>query len=92
MVANPKPSSYAHEVMQSLRARVQNGQIVLEDPSTELPEGSEVHLTIVVDDADDLPESERAKLDAALRRSLAQAKAGQLIDANDVIESLLARE
>jgi hypothetical protein len=76
--------------MQPLRARVQNGQIVLEDPSTELPEGSQVRLTIV-DDAGELDESEREKLDAALRRSLAQAKADQLVDADDVIDALLAR-
>ena len=78
-------------VMQPLRARVQNGQIVLEDPSTELPEGSEVRLTIV-DDAGELDESERAKLDAALSRSLVQAKAGQLVDGDDVIDALLARK
>jgi hypothetical protein len=77
-------------VMQPLRARVQNGEIVLENPSTELPEGSEVRLTIVNDD--ELDENERAKLDAALRRSLAQAQSGQLVDADEVIGALLARE
>jgi hypothetical protein len=77
-------------VMQPLRARVQNGEIVLEDPSTELPEGSEVRLTIANDV--ELDENERAKLDAALRRSLAQARSGQLVDADEVIGALLARE
>ncbi len=77
-------------VMQPLRARVQNGEIVLENPSTELPEGSEVRLTIVNDD--ELDKNERAKLDAALRRSLAQAQSGQLVDADEVIGALLARE
>ena len=77
-------------VIQPLRARVQNGEIVLENPSTELPEGSEVRLTIVNDD--ELDKNERAKLDAALRRSLAQAQSGQLVDADEVIGALLARE
>jgi hypothetical protein len=90
MVANPSAVAMINKVMQPLRARVQNGRLILEDPSTELPEGAEVHLAIV-DDADELDERERAKLDAALRRSLAQAKAGQFVDADDVIEALLAR-
>lgn len=35
---------------------------------------------------------ERARLDAALERSMAQARAGQLIDGDTVIKKLLARE
>ena len=77
--------------MQPLKAHVKDGKLVLDDPSTDLPEGAEVHLTIV-DDTDELDDDERARLHEALRRSMAQAKAGQLIDADDVIGKLLARE
>ncbi len=76
--------------MQPLKAHVQNGKLVLDDPSTDLPEGAEVKLTIV-DDTDELDDDERARLHEALKRSMAQAKAGQLIDADEVIGKLLAR-
>jgi len=77
-------------VMQPLKARVENGRLVLDDPSTDLPEGAEVQLTIV-DDSGELDEDERARLHEALKRSMAQGKAGQLIDADEVIGKLLAR-
>jgi hypothetical protein len=76
--------------MQPLKARVENGRLVLDDPSTDLPEGAEVQLTIV-DDSGELDEDERARLHEALKRSMAQGKAGQLIDADEVIGKLLAR-
>lgn len=71
-----------------MKARVKNGRLVLDEP-TELPEGTEVTLTIADDDMDD---EERARLHAALERSMAQAKAGKLVDADEVIARLLARE
>lgn len=74
--------------MQPMKARVKNGRLVLDEP-TELPEGTEVTLTIADDDMDD---EERARLHAALERSMAQAKAGKLVDADEVIARLLARE
>jgi hypothetical protein len=76
--------------MQPLKAQVRNGRLVL-DAATDLPEGTEVHLAIV-DDTDDLDDDERARLHEALKRSIAQAKAGQLVDADDVVARLLARE
>jgi hypothetical protein len=45
----------------------------------------------VVDEGDDMDEAERARLHESLRRSIAQAKAGQLIDGDEVIGKLLAR-
>jgi hypothetical protein len=75
--------------MQPLKARVSNGRLKLDTP-TDLPEGAEVNLAIVEDD--ELPEEERARLHAALERSLLQARAGKLIDADAVIGKLLARE
>jgi hypothetical protein len=70
------------------KAHVQNGRLVLDEP-TDLPEGSVVPLRI--DDDDDMAEAERARLYEALRRSIAQAKAGLLIDGEEVFGKLLAR-
>ena len=77
-------------VMQPLKAHVKDGRLVLDEP-TDLPEGTEVQLTIV-DDTDELDDDERVRLHEALKRSMAQAKAGQLVDADEVIGKLLARE
>jgi hypothetical protein len=66
--------------MSSLKAHVKNGRLVLDEP-TDLPEGAEVNLSIV--DEDEMDDAERARLNRALERSMAQAKAGQLIDADD---------
>jgi hypothetical protein len=38
-----------------------------------------------------MAEDERARLHEALRRSIAQAKAGQLIDGDELVGKLLAR-
>jgi hypothetical protein len=73
--------------MRALKAHVRGGRLVLDEP-TELPEGTEVELVPVDDEFD--PE-ERARLDAALERSRAQARPGQLIDGDTVIGDLLNR-
>jgi hypothetical protein len=80
---------YILRAMQSLKAHVRNGRLVLDEP-TELPEGTEVVLA-VVDEGDDLDDAERARLHESLRRSIAQSKAGQLVDGDEVIGRLLAR-
>jgi hypothetical protein len=77
------------ETMQPLRAVVKNGRLVMDEP-TALPDGTELVLA-VVDEGDDMDEAERARLHESLRRSIAQAKAGQLIDGDEVIGKLLAR-
>ncbi len=74
--------------MKALKAHVRGGRLVLDDP-TDLPEGAEVELTVIEDD--DFEPEERARLDAALERSMAQARAGQLVDGDAVIGKLLAR-
>ena len=70
----------------ALKAHVKNGRLLLDEP-TDLPDGAEVELTLVDDELD--PE-ERARLDAALELSMAQARAGQLVDAEVVIRKLRA--
>ena len=71
-----------------VKAQVRGGRLRLDEP-TDLPEGTEVELVTV--DEDDLDPEERARLDAALERSMAQVRAGQLIDADTVIAKLLNR-
>ena len=49
-------------------------------------------LLATVDDDDDLDDAERARLHAALERSLDDIKAGRVHDASDVLEELRARQ
>ena len=72
--------------MHALRARVRNGRLVLDEP-TSLPEGAEVVL-LPVDGEDDLDEEERAALHEALRASIAEARAGNVVDAEELIAQL----
>jgi hypothetical protein len=72
--------------MLALKAVVKHGRLVMDEP-TELPEGTELVLAVV----DELDDADRARLHESLRRSMAQAKAGQLIDGDEVIGRLLAR-
>ena len=81
--------NYTLGVMQPLRAVVKDGRIVMDEP-TELPEGTELVLA-VVDEGDEMDDAERARLHESLRRSIEQARAGQLIDGDEVIGRLLAR-
>ncbi len=74
-------------MMQSVKARVKNGRLVLDEP-TDLPEGTEVTLAITEDEPDD---GERAEIIAAIERSMDQVKAGKHVDADVVIARLLAR-
>ncbi len=75
--------------MEALKARVENGRLKLDAP-TNLPEGTEVPL-VVPDDWDDLDDAERAELHRALEVSIAQAEAGELIDAEVVMAELRSR-
>jgi len=68
------------EAMQALKAHVQNGRLVLDEP-TDLPEGEVVELVPVVNDVlacdhDDLDDEERAALDAELEAGVRELDAG----------------
>ena len=76
--------------MRVLKAHVKGGRLLLDEP-TNLPDGSEVPLALVDDDELEFDEAERARLDATLERSMEQARAGRLIDAEVVVGKLLAR-
>jgi hypothetical protein len=73
--------------MQPLEAHVKNGQIVLDEPE-ELPEGMAVQVYRYDPEGDSLSDEERAALHRALDRSIAQANAGELIDADEVLAEL----
>jgi hypothetical protein len=73
--------------MQPFKAHVRHGRLVLDEP-TELPEGAVVSLAIV--DDDEMSDEEHARLRAELEASIAEAKAGQLVDAEVVMAELRA--
>lgn len=75
--------------MQALKAHVHEGRLVVDDP-TDLPEGEVIYLVAIARDVD-LDEEERDRLDASLELSAEQARAGMVVDADEVIARLLAR-
>lgn len=70
--------------MLSVRARVRNGRLVLDEP-TDLPEGLEVELVEV---GDELDEEDRAQLHAALDVADEELRAGQGIPGEQVVAAL----
>jgi hypothetical protein len=79
--------------MRPLKAHVHNGRLVLDEP-TDLPEGEVVELVpldeVLARGGDYLDDEERAELHRALEVSIAEADAGQLIDADDVLAEVRA--
>ena len=76
--------------MSALRARVEKGRLVLDEP-TMLPDGTVVDL-VLDDEGDDLSESERAALHAALTRSCESVKEGRVRPASAIIDELRASQ
>ncbi|WP_438027569.1 hypothetical protein [Sorangium sp. So ce233] len=74
--------------MSALRAKVQGGRLVLDEP-TSFAEGTVIDL--VVADNDDPDDAERARLDEALEISLASAREGT-IDVDDVLAEIARLE
>lgn len=72
--------------MDTLRARVRNGRLVLDEP-TSLPEGTELELS-AADPGDDLDDAQRDALHAAIDRGVADVKAGRTISAQQMIDEL----
>ena len=78
--------------MLPLKAHVKDGQIVLDNAPTDLPDGTEVELYLVDGEGfgGDFDDAEREKLHESIRESIEQMKAGQLIDANEALAELRA--
>jgi len=74
--------------MQSLKARVKNGRLVLDEP-TDLPEGEVVELVPL--GADEMDDADRAALHESLAVSIEQMKKGNLLDGEEVLARLRAR-
>lgn len=76
-----------------MKARVRNGRLVLDEP-TDLPEGEEVELVpvdeVLARGGDYLDDEERAALHAELEASIAEAEAGELVDADVFLAELQA--
>jgi hypothetical protein len=78
-----------HDMQAPVRVRVRNGQLVVDEPA-ELPEGSVWALVRVDNLADEMDAEEYAVFLRELEISAAEADAGQLIDAADVLAKLRA--
>ena len=72
--------------MTILHARVQNGRVVVDEP-TDLPDGAKVDL-LLLDAAAEMGEEERTALEASIGRGLAQADRGELHSIDEVLARL----
>lgn len=72
--------------MSPLRARVEKGRLVLDEPTT-LPEGTVIEL-VADDEGDELSDAERQVLHQALAASAESAAAGRLRAAPSLIDDL----
>ena len=73
--------------MRALKAHVKAGRLILDEP-TELPEGTEVELTLVEDD--DLSPEERGRLLKDLDESQDEYERGDHMDAFEFLAQLRA--
>jgi hypothetical protein len=71
----------------AFKAHVVKGQIVLDEP-VELPEGAELQVSLFSAQGDGLTDDDRAALHSSLRRGIAEADAGNLIEADVVLSEL----
>jgi hypothetical protein len=76
--------------MHGLRARVERGRLILDQPTT-LPEGTIVNL-VVDDEGDDLTDAERDRLHEVLGRSWESAQRGSVRPASAIVEELRKRQ
>jgi hypothetical protein len=67
--------------MKALKAQVRAGRLVLDEP-TNLPEGAEVRVALV--DGDELDDTERAELHAAILAAEAELDAGRAVSEADL--------
>lgn len=71
-----------------MKARAQNGRLLMDEP-TDLPDGVEVEVEVVV--GGDMSPEELARLQALLDESERDLAAGRSVPAEDVIAQLRAR-
>ena len=80
--------------MKPLRAHVRKGGLLLDEPTTR-SDGEVVELVpldeVLRSGGDYLDEQERSALHEELEASVAEARAGELVDADQVLDDLRAR-
>ena len=76
------------EEVKALKAHVQNGQIVLDEPS-DLPEGAAVEVLLI--DAHELPDVERVELATAVAEGADDVARGEVEDARAFARRLAAK-
>ncbi len=74
--------------MKALKVRVENGRIVGDAPAG-LADGE--HDLCLAPDQDDMTDEEIVQLSAVIERSLADARAGRVVRAEEVVAELRAR-
>ena len=74
-------------IVTALKAHVKDGRIIIDEP-VDLPEGAEIDVYLYDAAANPMNLKERAALERALERSLAEADAGDLLEADDVLAEL----
>jgi hypothetical protein len=74
----------------ALKAHVVNGRIVVDEP-VNLPDGAEINVYLYDAAADPMDATERAALERSLSLGIAQATAGELVDADEVLSELRRR-
>ena len=75
--------------MNRLRARVEKGRLVLDEPTT-LPDGTVLDL-VLDDEGDDLTDADREALHGALARSLESLEKSEVRPASATIDELHTR-
>ena len=75
------------DLVTALKAHVVNGRIVVDEP-VDLPDGAEIRVYLYDASAENMSAEERAALERALERSIAQADAGDMVDADEVLAEL----
>ena len=80
--------------MRTLKAHVQKGRLVLDEPTTR-PDGDVVELVpldeVVAAGGDYLDGQERMALHEELEASIAEARDGKVVDADEVLRELRAK-
>jgi site-specific recombinase XerD len=74
--------------MRALKAHVRGGRFVVDEPAN-LPEGTEVELTLIEDD--EFSPEERARLEQALEEADQEIERGEFVDGDEFIARLRAR-
>lgn len=74
-----------------VKTHVRNGRIVVDEP-TDLPEGTAVMIAVEEHDSlDDMTPEDRAELMVVLDAGIAAMREGQVVEGDEIVRRLLAR-